>query len=132
MLKIQEIREIIKLIDQSSIEKFTFESEGTKIKLEKAVNSTQNPLTQNQSEMKRPVQQKTPAVQEKKQEQSEQAPAEKESNEPTSGSSTRGRSIIAQNHVTDGRHILYSHHHQKQIHMLQKVIPLNRNQSFAS
>lgn len=36
MLKIQEIREIIKLIDQSSIEKFTFESEGTKIKLEKA------------------------------------------------------------------------------------------------
>ncbi|KXH87482.1 acetyl-CoA carboxylase biotin carboxyl carrier protein [Sporosarcina sp. HYO08] len=35
MLKIQEIREIIKLIDQSSIEKFSFESEGTKIKLEK-------------------------------------------------------------------------------------------------
>lgn len=36
MLKIQEIREIIKLIDQSSIEKFSFESEGSKIKLEKA------------------------------------------------------------------------------------------------
>ncbi|WP_438310690.1 acetyl-CoA carboxylase biotin carboxyl carrier protein [Sporosarcina sp. FA9] len=35
MLKIQEIREIIKLIDQSSIEKFTFESEGTKIVLKK-------------------------------------------------------------------------------------------------
>ena len=35
MLKIQEIREIIKLIDQSSIEKFTFESDGAKIKLEK-------------------------------------------------------------------------------------------------
>lgn len=35
MLKIQEIREIIKLIDQSSIEKFTFESNGEKIKLEK-------------------------------------------------------------------------------------------------
>ena len=28
MLKIQEIREIIKLIDQSSIEKFSSESEG--------------------------------------------------------------------------------------------------------
>ena len=42
MLKIQEIREIIKLIDQSSIEKFTFESEGTKIKLEKAINGSQN------------------------------------------------------------------------------------------
>ena len=35
MLKIQEIREIIKLIDQSSIEKFTFESEGTKLVLKK-------------------------------------------------------------------------------------------------
>ncbi|MBE1553784.1 acetyl-CoA carboxylase biotin carboxyl carrier protein [Sporosarcina limicola] len=35
MLKIQEIREIIKLIDQSSIEKFSFESDGAKIKLEK-------------------------------------------------------------------------------------------------
>ena len=40
MLKIQEIREIIKLIDQSSIEKFTFESDGTKIKLEKGADST--------------------------------------------------------------------------------------------
>ena len=35
MLKIQEIREIIKLIDQSSIEKFSFESEGTKLVLKK-------------------------------------------------------------------------------------------------
>lgn len=37
MLKIQEIREIIKLIDQSSIEKFTYESDGGKIRLEKGV-----------------------------------------------------------------------------------------------
>ncbi|MFC4411151.1 acetyl-CoA carboxylase biotin carboxyl carrier protein [Chungangia koreensis] len=35
MLKVQEIREIIKLIDQSSIDEFTFESEGTKVKLKK-------------------------------------------------------------------------------------------------
>ncbi|ARF15888.1 acetyl-CoA carboxylase biotin carboxyl carrier protein [Sporosarcina ureae] len=35
MLKIQEIREIIKLIDQSSIQKFSLESDGGKIKLEK-------------------------------------------------------------------------------------------------
>lgn len=35
MLKVQEIREIIKLIDQSSIQKFTFEADGGKIKLEK-------------------------------------------------------------------------------------------------
>ena len=36
MLKIQEIREIIKLIDQSSIQKFSLESDGGKIKLEKS------------------------------------------------------------------------------------------------
>lgn len=35
MLKIQEIREIIKLIDQSSIEKFSYESDGAKIVLKK-------------------------------------------------------------------------------------------------
>lgn len=48
MLKIQEIREIIKLIDQSSIEKFTFESEGTKIVLKKGNGgkSVQAPLVE--------------------------------------------------------------------------------------
>ena len=40
MLKIQEIREIIKLIDQSSIEKFTYESDGAKLVLKKG-SSTQ-------------------------------------------------------------------------------------------
>ena len=35
MLKIQEIREIIKLIDQSSIEKFTYEADGAKLVLKK-------------------------------------------------------------------------------------------------
>lgn len=35
MLKVQEIREIIKLIDQSSIDEFVFESDGTKVKLKK-------------------------------------------------------------------------------------------------
>ncbi|WP_078379779.1 acetyl-CoA carboxylase biotin carboxyl carrier protein [Sutcliffiella halmapala] len=35
MLKIQEIREIIKLIDQSNIDEFLYEQEGTKIKLKK-------------------------------------------------------------------------------------------------
>jgi len=40
MLKVQEIREIIKLIDHSSIDEFTYEAEGTKVKLKK--NRTQN------------------------------------------------------------------------------------------
>lgn len=35
MLKIQEIREIIKLIDQSSINEFIFEQDGSKIKMKK-------------------------------------------------------------------------------------------------
>jgi acetyl-CoA carboxylase biotin carboxyl carrier protein len=35
MLKIQEIREIIKLIDHSSVHEFTFEHEGSKIQLKK-------------------------------------------------------------------------------------------------
>lgn len=39
MLKIQEIREIIKLIDQSSIEKFTYEADGAKIKIVKSMTS---------------------------------------------------------------------------------------------
>src|SRR5690625_1285316 len=36
MLKVQEIREIIKLIDQSSINEFTYESEGTIVSLKKS------------------------------------------------------------------------------------------------
>ncbi|ALC89988.1 acetyl-CoA carboxylase [Bacillus sp. FJAT-18017] len=35
MLKVQEIRELIKLIDQSSIDEFVFENEGSKIKMKK-------------------------------------------------------------------------------------------------
>lgn len=38
MLKVQEIREIIKLIDQSSINEFTYETNGTKIELKKESN----------------------------------------------------------------------------------------------
>lgn len=35
MFKIQEIREIIKLVDQSSIDEFEFEGEGASIKMKK-------------------------------------------------------------------------------------------------
>ncbi|MCM3743321.1 acetyl-CoA carboxylase biotin carboxyl carrier protein [Sporosarcina luteola] len=87
MLKIQEIREIIKLIDQSSIEKFTFESEGTKIKLEKANGVQQQLPVQTESRKVEPVQQVQPSVQETKKEQPEQAPAKQESQEPSTESS---------------------------------------------
>ncbi|WNF21664.1 acetyl-CoA carboxylase biotin carboxyl carrier protein [Mesobacillus jeotgali] len=35
MLKVQEIRELIKLVDQSSIDEFSYEFEGSKIKMKK-------------------------------------------------------------------------------------------------
>jgi acetyl-CoA carboxylase biotin carboxyl carrier protein len=35
MLKVQEIRELIKLVDQSSIDEFSYEIEGSKIKMKK-------------------------------------------------------------------------------------------------
>ena len=41
MLKVQEIRELIKLIDQSTIDEFTYEHEGEKIKMKKKVQTTQ-------------------------------------------------------------------------------------------
>jgi len=41
MLKIQEIREIIKLIDHSSINEFTFEQDGSKIKMRKQSNEVE-------------------------------------------------------------------------------------------
>ncbi|MCM3566660.1 acetyl-CoA carboxylase biotin carboxyl carrier protein [Neobacillus mesonae] len=36
MLKVQEIRELIKLVDQSSIDEFVYENEGSKIQMKKA------------------------------------------------------------------------------------------------
>ncbi|KAA6451502.1 acetyl-CoA carboxylase biotin carboxyl carrier protein [Bacillus swezeyi] len=41
MLKIDEIRELIKLIDESSINEFTYESEGSKVELKKLSNAVQ-------------------------------------------------------------------------------------------
>ncbi|HLO12234.1 MAG TPA: acetyl-CoA carboxylase biotin carboxyl carrier protein [Pseudoneobacillus sp.] len=40
MLKVQEIRELIKLVDQSSIDEFVYESDGSKIKMKKNVTGT--------------------------------------------------------------------------------------------
>lgn len=40
MLKVHEIRELIKLVDQSSIDEFVYENEGSKILLKKNVPST--------------------------------------------------------------------------------------------
>lgn len=41
MLKVQEIRELIKLVDQSSIEEFVYEYDGSKIKMKKTASGSQ-------------------------------------------------------------------------------------------
>ncbi len=56
MLKVQEIREIIKLIDQSSIDEFIYEAEGTKVKLKK---NTVQPSTEGLILQSKPVAQPT-------------------------------------------------------------------------
>jgi acetyl-CoA carboxylase biotin carboxyl carrier protein len=53
MLKIQEIRELIKLIDQSSIDEFSYDHEGSKIKLKK--NNTVTNVVSHQVEHSAPV-----------------------------------------------------------------------------
>lgn len=74
MLKIQEIREIIKLIDQSSIEKFTYEAENTKVTLEKG-QTVQN-IVPVQVEEKPVVVQRAPEVVVEKATQQDVAPVE--------------------------------------------------------
>src|SRR5690625_6326194 len=44
MLKVQEIREIIKLIDESTINEFTYETNETKVVLKKNEATVVNPL----------------------------------------------------------------------------------------
>ncbi len=45
-MKIQEIREIIKLIDQSTLDEFSYESEGTKIKIKRGDKNSHKPTIQ--------------------------------------------------------------------------------------
>ncbi|MCM3571823.1 MULTISPECIES: acetyl-CoA carboxylase biotin carboxyl carrier protein [Mesobacillus] len=63
MLKVQEIRELIKLVDQSSIDEFSYEYEGSKIKMKKhgAVKSVVENV---QAAASAPAPQPAPVVQE--------------------------------------------------------------------
>lgn len=40
MLKVQEIRELIKLVDQSAIDEFTYETDGTTVSMKKSGNNS--------------------------------------------------------------------------------------------
>jgi acetyl-CoA carboxylase biotin carboxyl carrier protein len=55
MLKVQEIRELIKLVNQSNIDEFEYEQEGTRIKMKKSTAgyATQAPVIQ-QSVVEKP------------------------------------------------------------------------------
>jgi acetyl-CoA carboxylase biotin carboxyl carrier protein len=57
MLKIHELREIIKLLDQSSIQEFELENEGTKVTIKKGFAEPQVTFVQS-----KPVEVSTPAV----------------------------------------------------------------------
>ncbi|WLR60464.1 acetyl-CoA carboxylase biotin carboxyl carrier protein [Guptibacillus hwajinpoensis] len=58
MLKVQEIRELIKLIDQSSIDEFEYENDGSKIVLKK--NDVQYAEAPVQQPVQQPVAQQAP------------------------------------------------------------------------
>lgn len=57
MLNVNEIREIIKLIDESSINEFSYESNGSTIHLKKSIQGVEVPYAQQtiQTEQKQPV-----------------------------------------------------------------------------
>ncbi|MFY4776261.1 acetyl-CoA carboxylase biotin carboxyl carrier protein [Metabacillus sp. RGM 3146] len=85
MLKIQEIRELIKLIDQSSIDEFTYENEGSKLSLKKGADlsaAQANLLTQKPAEtiVQSAHPQAAPAApkESEKQHEAKEEPSEKE------------------------------------------------------
>ncbi|TDL34624.1 acetyl-CoA carboxylase biotin carboxyl carrier protein [Jeotgalibacillus sp. S-D1] len=89
MLKVQEIRELIKLIDQSSIDEFTYEHDGEKIKMKKQTQSSQKQPDAGQLT----VPQSAPAevaeiIEQKEPQPKAQKEAEKESVQPVSHEGT--------------------------------------------
>ncbi|MCF6408400.1 acetyl-CoA carboxylase biotin carboxyl carrier protein [Pseudalkalibacillus salsuginis] len=86
MLKIQEIRELIKLIDQSSINEFEYEQEGAKITMKKGVEEQpevqQTPQAVTQAPVQAEVPQQNPqTVEEKPEPKSEDEKPGKEMDE---------------------------------------------------
>ncbi|MBO8154825.1 MAG: acetyl-CoA carboxylase biotin carboxyl carrier protein [Bacillaceae bacterium] len=86
MLKVQEIRELIKLIDNSSIDEFSYESDGTKVSMKKQ--GGQAVVTEQRVETvpaaAAPVQEPkaaAPAVQKQEPEVNEEKPQEKAAEE---------------------------------------------------
>lgn len=78
MLKVQEIRELIKLIDESSIDEFEYENDGSKVVLKKndvqyaAAPQVQQPVVQEAPAKAPQPEAKAPVKEEAKQEAAEQ------------------------------------------------------------
>ncbi len=62
MFKIQEIREIIKLVDASSIDEFIYEEDGAKVKLKKNNTVTEVVASKKEIAVAEPVVQQAPAA----------------------------------------------------------------------
>ncbi|OIU71100.1 acetyl-CoA carboxylase biotin carboxyl carrier protein [Rossellomorea aquimaris] len=80
MLKIQEIREIIKLVDNSSVDEFSYEHEGSKIELKKNTGSVQGAGIV-QAEVSQPAQQAVQQAPAPVQTEAAPAPAEEKKSE---------------------------------------------------
>ncbi len=77
MLKVQEIRELIKLIDESSIDEFTYESNGTTVSMKKQAGEVvQRPVVEAQPAPQPAPQQEQPAAPAPQPQQQPEAPKE--------------------------------------------------------
>ncbi|QAS54231.1 acetyl-CoA carboxylase biotin carboxyl carrier protein [Halobacillus litoralis] len=79
MLKVQEIREIIKLIDQSNIDEFCYEANGTKVQMKKQ----QGQVVTEPAQAPQPVQAKAEPKPEVKEQAPQQQPKEDPAEEET-------------------------------------------------
>lgn len=91
MLKVQEIREIIRLVDQSSITQFEYETDGSVIKIKK--DAVQVVTEAKEEPVKQPVQQ-TPVVEKQVQVQQE-VPVQQAEHETTTDADSNIAEIVA-------------------------------------
>ncbi|WP_106497180.1 acetyl-CoA carboxylase biotin carboxyl carrier protein [Lentibacillus sp. Marseille-P4043] len=84
MLKVQEIREIIKLIDQSSIDEFSYEADGATVSLKKSSgNVSVQPVEQVVNTVEKPVEVKKQEVKQVEAEPEKETPVKEAEETPT-------------------------------------------------
>jgi|SRR5690625_413831 len=84
MLKVQELREIIRLIDESSINEFTYETNGTKVKIKKEKNDHPTQVIEKEVQQQTAViEQKAPVTEKKVEQEQAVATSEQEDQKTT-------------------------------------------------